>query len=73
MKKKNILFVHEVASQAEILWNFIYNIDSIYNIKRILYFNHKYYKKSEINNLYDANLDINIYKKWLIWKIKIWL
>lgn len=70
--KKNILFVHEVASQAEILWNaiFYWNLGP-YNIKRIIYFNHKYYKQTEKENdiLISADLNINAYKNWFLWKI----
>lgn len=70
---KNILFVHEVASQAEILSKAILKSNLWFNIKRILYFNHKYYKQAEKedNILISANLDIDLYKKSFFWRLII--
>jgi len=70
--KKNILFVHEVASQAEILSSYlIEKYSDIYDVKRIIYFNHKYYKTLKYpETVFDAWCDIGEYKKWFLWQLK---
>lgn len=72
MKKTNILFVHEAASQASILSNYLYNnFWSEFNINHILYFDHKYYKKwnpNIIKNLGLTSIDV----KNTVWKILSW-
>lgn len=68
---KKILMVHEVASQAELLWTSIkkYYGDT-YEVKRIIYFDHKYYKKS--NNILKVWLSINDVQKSFLSKIVAW-
>lgn len=76
---KKILFVHEAASQASILSNYLSMSHwKEYSVKHLLYFNHKYYKQwkkwIQINlwlNINDLNNKLNKILAWM--KIIIFL
>lgn len=72
MKKQNILFVHEAASQAMTLSNFLHSHHADdFNVRHFLYFEHKYYKKWDRSILSSLWLWVdNVSTKF--WKILSW-